>query len=65
MQTYFEKIMNGTRADLTDELEKAIRWAHNITDKEWTQINNAPGGLRRFIRETMERPATNQSPPVK
>ena len=51
----FDRVLNGTREDLVDELEKAIKWARALSAKEWDSIVNGPGGLRGFIVETMEK----------
>ena len=58
METNFERIKNGTEEDMVDEFEKVIRWARNLTHKEWYAItNDVHGGLRHFIRETLAHPA--------
>lgn len=54
-QCNFDRVLNGTREDLVGELEKAIVWARELSEKEWDSIVNSPGGLRGFIYETMEK----------
>jgi len=51
----FDRILNGTEEDLVDELEKAITWARELDEDQWNDILNSRGGLRGFIRETMEK----------
>lgn len=55
MQTYFERIMNGTKEDVVDELESAIRWARGLSEEQWEAILRFPGGLRAFIYNAMEK----------
>ena len=54
-QTHFERIMNGTKEDVVNELEAAIRWARDLSEGQWKTILSNPGGLRAFIYETMEK----------
>lgn len=57
METNFERIKKGTEEDMVDEFEKVIRWARNLTPKEWDAItHDVRGGLRHFIRETLAHP---------
>lgn len=52
---HFDRIRNGTNEDIVEELEKAITWARDLPAKQWKAITSSPGGLKAFIRETMER----------
>ena len=57
METIFKRIKSGTVEDMVDEFEKVIRWARELKPDEWYAINHdVHGGLRHFIRETLERP---------
>lgn len=58
---HFDRIRNGTNEDIVEELEKAIVWARSLTGRQWNAITNSPGGLKAFIRETMERNGENES----
>lgn len=53
--SHFDRVLSGTRDDLVDELEKAIKWARALSEKEWDSIVSGPGGLRGFIFEAMEK----------
>ena len=53
-QSHFDRILNGTKDDLVDELERVITWARGLTEAEWRAIMNSSGGLKQFIRDTME-----------
>ena len=57
METYFDRVLNGTKDDLLDELEKAIIWGHCLTPALWNAIVSSPGGLRGYISEVMDLPA--------
>ena len=54
MKSYFDRLLNGTKKDIIDELELAIRWARDLTPTEWAAIEKRPDGLRGYIREAME-----------
>lgn len=52
-QTHFDRVLNGSKEEIVDELEKAIRWARKLPAKQWEMIEKSEGGLRAFIYETM------------
>lgn len=54
MASYFDRVLNGTKKDVIDELEQVIRWARGLSPAQWANIENSSGGLRGFIREVME-----------
>ena len=53
-QSRFDRIQNGTKEDVVDELEKVITWAWKLPKKQQEAIIARNGGLRQFIRDVME-----------
>lgn len=53
-QSRFDRIQNGTKEDVVDELEEVIKWAWKLPKKQREAIIARNGGLRQFIRDVME-----------
>lgn len=48
--THYEKLMNGTKEDMINELVLAIKWAHELPAKDWNCIK---GDLKQFVRDVL------------
>ena len=50
--TYYEKLANGTKEDLINELVLVITWARGLSNRDWRDINSV--GLEQFVRDTLD-----------
>ena len=46
--------MNGTKEDLVAELVLVAEWARALSAIDWYNITHGPGGLRQFVRKTLD-----------
>lgn len=61
--TLYEKLSNGTKEDLVNELVLVAKWARNLSNEDWNNITTGWGGLEKFVRDTLDRkfPENNDS----
>ena len=52
--TYYEKLKNSTKEDLVAELVLVAEWARALSATDWHNITHSSGGLRQFVRETLD-----------
>lgn len=54
--TLYEKLITGTKEDLINEFVLAIKWARELSKKDWYHITHdiSGCGLERLVKETLE-----------
>lgn len=52
--THYERLINGTKEDLVAELVLVAEWARELYATDWYNITHSPGGLRQFVRDTLD-----------
>lgn len=60
--THYERLMNGTKEDLVAELVLVAEWARELSASDWYNIKHSPGGLRQFVRDTLDRKCSEKAP---
>lgn len=60
--THYERLMNGTKEDLVAELVLVAEWARALSATDWHNITHSPGGLRQFVRNTLDRQYSEKAP---
>lgn len=54
--TLYEKLITGTKEDLINEFVLAIKWARELSKKDWYNVTHDidGDGLERLVKETLE-----------